>query len=78
MAYEFSFASLFWGIGLIALGVVFMRYHQVIADNLGSGWISYDKFKLAALLTCVLGFLVMFNLHFFLLINIFKMIFGIR
>ena len=75
MLYEFSFGSFFLGIGIIIAGVAFMRWHQVIADNLGGGVSSYDKFKLYALITCCLGFLVMLNLHWFILGNILKMMF---
>jgi hypothetical protein len=45
MAYEFSLSSFFIGFIIVAIGTAFMIWHQVIADNLGSGVSSYQKFK---------------------------------
>ena len=56
-------------------GAAFMRWHQVIADNLGGGVSSYDKYKLYALITCGIGFLVMTNLLWFVLGSILSLIF---
>ena len=75
--YELSLASFFWGVIILVLGAVFLRFHQVIADNLGSGVASYDKYKLYAIGTCALGLIVMINLHVFLLGLFFGSIFGI-
>ena len=76
MQYEFSTGSLFLGIVILIIGAAFMRWHQAVADNLGGGVMSYDKYKLWALATCCLGVLVMFNLHFFILGNLFNMLFN--
>jgi len=70
MAYEFNLGSFFIGLIIVIVGVIFMRWHQVIADNLGSGVMSYDRYKLWALAACCLGFLVMLNLHWFILGNL--------
>ena len=75
MAYEFSFASFFIGFIIVAVGAAFMLWHQVIADNLGSGVSSYDRFKLWALITCIVGFVVMLNLHWFILGNLLLSVF---
>lgn len=75
MAYEFSFASFFLGFIIVTVGAAFMLWHQIIADNLGSGVSSYDRFKLWALITCVVGFIVMLNLHWFILGNLLISIF---
>ena len=75
MQYEFSVGSFFFGILIVAIGVAFMRWHQVIADNLGSGVSSYDKFKLWALITCIIGFAVTINLHVFILGNLLQLVF---
>jgi len=76
MGYEFSFGSFFIGIIIMAVGSVFMYFHQWVANNFGLGAASYDKYKLYALGTCVLGFLVMTNLHWFILGNILTVIFN--
>ncbi len=63
MNYEFSLGSFFVGLLILIAGVVFVRFHQWIADNFSSGTNSYDKFKLYALIACGLGLIVMVNLH---------------
>jgi len=76
MGYEFSFGSFFLGIVIMGIGAAFMRWHQWVANNFGMGVSSYDKYKLYALGTCVLGFLVMTNLHWFILGNLLQVIFN--
>jgi hypothetical protein len=61
--YEFSLGSLFVGLLILAAGVAFMRWHQWVADNFGSGVGSYDQYKFWALITCIVGLIVMTNLH---------------
>jgi len=78
MEYEFSIGSFFFGILIVIIGAAFMRWHQVVADNLGSGVSSYEKFKLWALITCVVGFVVALNLHVFILGNLLQSIFRIN
>jgi hypothetical protein len=76
MSYEFSFGSFFLGLVILAAGIAFVKWHQIIADNLGSGVSSYDRFKLWAFITCGLGFLVMLNLHTLILAWFFGLLFA--
>jgi hypothetical protein len=76
MQYEFSIGSFFVGLLILAAGVAFVKWYQPIADNLGSGVASYDRFKLAAFITCGLGFVVMLNLHTMLLTWLFSSLFS--
>jgi hypothetical protein len=61
--YEFSVSWFFIGLIVLAVGVAFVRWYQWVADNLGSGVMSYDRYRLYALITCLVGFVVMVNLH---------------
>ena len=61
--YEFSIASFFVGLIILAVGVTFVRFHQWVADNFGGGVGSYERYKLWAFITCVIGLVVMVNLH---------------
>ena len=76
MNYEFSIRSFFVGLIILAVGVIFVRFHQWVADNFGSGVSSYDHYKLYAIGTCVLGLVVMVNLHAVILGAIANTIFG--
>lgn len=76
MNYTFSIGSLFIGFVILLAGVAFVRFHQWVADNFGSGVASYDRYKLYAFLTCALGLIVMVNLHTMLLTWFFGMVFG--
>jgi len=75
MDYEFSLASFFIGLLILAAGVAFVRYYQWVADNFGSGVGSYERYKLYAFLTCGLGLIVSINLHTVVLRTIFNAIF---
>jgi len=75
MEYQFSIGSFFVGLLILAVGVAFVRWHQVIADNLASGVSSYDKAKLWAFITCGVGLIVMVNLHTMLLRWFFGLLF---
>ena len=63
MEYHFSIAWFVIGFLIVATGGLFMKYHQFVADNLGGGVGSYDKYKLAALITVGVGLIAMLNLH---------------
>ena len=76
MEYELSLGSFFIGLLILVTGVVFVRFHQLIADNLGGGVSNYERYKLYAFLTCALGLVVMVNLHVVFLTWFFGMIFG--
>ena len=58
-----NIGSFLLGLAILAVGVVFMKYHQQVADSFGSGGISYDKYKLAALIVCGIGIIIMTSLH---------------
>ncbi|MDX2776268.1 hypothetical protein PV379_02740 [Streptomyces caniscabiei] len=74
MQYEFSVGSFFVGLLILAAGIAFVKWHQVIADNFGSGVASYDRYKLWAFITCSVGLVVMLNLHTMLLTWFFSLI----
>lgn len=76
MNYELSVGSFIVGIMIVIAGVVFVRFHQWIADNFGGGAGSYERYKFYALTTCGLGFVVMVNLHTMLLTWFFGMLFN--
>jgi hypothetical protein len=78
MQYEFSLGSFFIGFLILLAGVAFVRWHQWVANNFGSGVASYDRYKLYALLTCILGLIVMINLHAVVLQSIVNLIFPRR
>lgn len=63
MLYQFSFGSLFFGILVLIAGGIVVIFHQKLADNLGSGVSSYDRFKFWGLVTCGVGFAIMLSLH---------------
>lgn len=63
MGYKFSIAWFVVGFLITVVGGVFMKYHQFVADNFGGGIGSYDKYKLAALITIIVGLVAMVNLH---------------
>ncbi len=76
MEYELSLGSFFVGCIILGIGVLFVRFYQWVANNFGAGVGSYERYRLYALLTCVLGFVVMINLHAVLLGWFFGMIFN--
>lgn len=67
MEYTFSPAWFAAGFIIVVVGGLFMKYHQWVADNFGGGIGSYDRYKLAALITIVFGLIAMVNLHTILL-----------
>ena len=75
MTYELSWSSFFIGLLILIAGIVFVRFHQWVADNFGGGVGSYERYKLYAFLTCGLGLIVMANLHYVLLSWFFSLIF---
>jgi hypothetical protein len=74
--YEFSFLWFFIGIAVVLVGIAFMRFYKEVADNMGNGVASYDHYKLAALIVCLAGILMMFNLHNLVIAFIGNLIFG--
>ena len=76
MDYEFSIAWFTVGFLVVVVGGLFMKYHQFVADNLGGGVGSYDRYKLAALITVGVGLIAMLNLHTIILGWIFSGLFS--
>ena len=74
--YEFSWMWFFIGIATIVAGVLFMRFYKEIADNMGSGAASYQRYKLVALGICAVGMIMMFNVHNLVIGFIANLIFG--
>ena len=74
--YEFSPSALVWGIIIMALSAAFIRFHRPIADAIGGGLGSYEKYKLYGLIGVGVGVLMMFNIPAFLLRLIASLFFG--
>ena len=76
MDYTFSWAAFFIGALILLVGAALTAWYQPIADNLGSGVSSYDRYRLAGLIACGVGIVVMLNLHTVILGWIFGMFFS--
>ena len=63
MDYTFSWAAFFIGALILLVGAALTAWYRPIADNLGSGVSSYDRYRLAGLIACGVGIVVMLNLH---------------
>ncbi|MBR3263813.1 hypothetical protein IKF94_01080 [Candidatus Saccharibacteria bacterium] len=63
MDWNFSIGWFFAGVLILAAGTAITVFYQKIADSLASGVSSYEKVKLVGIITAVVGFLVMANLH---------------
>jgi hypothetical protein len=74
--YEFSPAALIWGILIMAASATFIRFHRQIANAIGGGLGSYEKYKLYGLIGVGIGVLMMFNIPVFLLKLVASMFFG--
>ncbi len=64
------------GIIVLIIGCALTLYYRPIADTMGSGIASYDRYRLVGLIACGVGFLVMLNLHSLLLGWFFGMLFN--
>ena len=73
--YEFSTGWFLIGLLILGSGIAFIRYHQWVADNFGGGVGSYERYKLFAFITCIVGFIVMINLHTIILTGLVRAIF---
>ena len=76
MDYTFSWAAFFIGALILLVGAALTAWYRPIADNLGSGVSSYDRYRLAGLIACALGIVVMLNLHTLILGWIFGLFFS--
>jgi len=74
MRWSFSIGWFFGGLGIIIAGILMIKFHRQIADNLASGVQSYGKVKLGGIIAIALGFIFMMNLHSSLLYLIFHII----
>ena len=75
MHWTFDLGWFFGGIAIAAAGILIVKFHRLIADNLASGIQSYNKVKLFGVATTVLGFIIMANLHTFFLGLLVRLIF---
>ena len=76
MEYKFNAAWFIVGMMIVIIGTLFMRYHQWVADNFGGGVGSYDKYKLVALITIIVGLVSSINLLPFLIALFADQVFG--
>ena len=76
MEYTFSWGAFFVGFLILAASGALVIWHRQIADNLGSGLASYEKYRLYGLIGCGVGFLVMLNVHSLLFTWILSMLFN--
>ncbi|MBR5669755.1 hypothetical protein IKX12_01610 [Candidatus Saccharibacteria bacterium] len=67
MQWEFSWGWFFIGVAVIIAGLLVVKFHQWIGDNMANGVASYDKIKLIGIIACVVGAVFMSNLHSLLL-----------
>jgi len=75
MQYHFSIGAFFVGLLIVGAGVAFVKWYQPIANSMGGGVSSYGRYQMWAFITCGVGFLVMTNLHTFLLVNLLRTVF---
>ena len=63
MDWNFSFGWFFLGVLILIAGTLITVFYQQIANNMASGISSYQRVKLVGIITAIVGFLVMANLH---------------
>jgi hypothetical protein len=74
MHWTFSIGWFFGGLLIMAAGGAMLVFDKQISDNIASGGNSYDKVRLAGLITIALGFIFMTNLHSSIFYGIFHLI----
>jgi len=67
MSWEFSIGWFMLGVIILAAGAAIVVFYQQISYNLASGVSSFDRVKLFGIITCIVGLIIMSNLHTFLL-----------
>ncbi len=74
---EYTFSWAWFGIGalIVLTGAALTIWHRQIADNLGSGVVSYERYRMWGLIGVGIGLVVMINLHTLLLSWFFSMLF---
>lgn len=63
MDWNFSFGWFFLGVLILIAGTCVTVFYQQISDNMASGVSSYERVKLVGIITAIVGFIVMANLH---------------
>ena len=76
MEYTFSWGWFFLGMLVTAVGAALVIWHRQIADAMGSGVVSYERYKLWGLIGVGIGLLVMLNIHTLFLSWFFSLLFG--
>jgi len=71
---QFDWVWFFVGLGVVAIGVLILKYYNKIAD--ATRLMTYTKWQLAGILTIVIGFLVALNVHVLLITSIVNLIIG--
>lgn len=62
MDMSYSWGTFVIGLIIMLAGAIVTLFHRQIADFLGGGAVDYDRFKLAGVIACGVGLLVMLNL----------------
>ncbi|MBR2864372.1 hypothetical protein IKE88_02395 [Candidatus Saccharibacteria bacterium] len=63
MDWNFSFGWFFVGVLILIAGTLVTVFYQKISDNMASGISSYERVKLIGVITAIVGFTIMANLH---------------
>ena len=75
MDWNFSFGWFITGVIILIAGTCITVFYQKISDSLVSGVSSYEKVKLVGIIVAGIGFLVMANLHTFVLSLLVSLVF---
>lgn len=67
MNYTFDIGWFFAGLAILVGGGLVVVFYKQISDGLANGVSSYDHVKLFGVIAIVVGFLIMANLHTFVL-----------
>ena len=67
MNYAFDIGWFFGGLGIMVAGALVVIFYKQISDVLVDGVSSYEKVKLCGVIAIIVGFLIMANLHTFVL-----------
>ena len=67
MEYNFSIGAFFLGLLIIVVSAAVLFWYRQIAENMLSSTASYDKLRFWAVIGILVGLLVTFNLHTFIL-----------
>ncbi|MBQ3430126.1 hypothetical protein IJG21_01740 [Candidatus Saccharibacteria bacterium] len=67
MDWNFNLGWFFLGVAILAVGGLVVVKYQWVGDNVAHGVSSYDRVKFFGIIACIVGFLIMANLHTFIL-----------